>query len=350
MTGVEASERLAQFVWTRRGPLAWMLLPISWCFLMLLTLRRTLYRWGVFTSRRAQVPVIVVGNVIAGGAGKTPVVMALVQHLRAVGMQPGVISRGYGRSSKDCREVQEHSPASEVGDEAQLVRRKCRVPVFVAAKRIQAARALLARYPKTDVLLCDDGLQHLALDRDIDICVFDERGIGNGWVLPAGPLREPWPRKVDLVLHTGTVAAFAGYPARRELAPYALHQDGSKVALSSLCGKRLVAVAGIANPQNFFAMLRASDLTLVQTIALPDHYSFDGWSASLQPHDTMVCTEKDAAKLWRSHPAALAVPLTLELDQAFLSALDGMLPASLKAKLSSPEHSSKEQPHGQQTS
>jgi tetraacyldisaccharide 4'-kinase len=317
---------------------------------MLLRLRLALYRWGMFTSHRAQVPVIVVGNVITGGAGKTPVVMALVQHLRARGLHPGVISRGYGRSSNDCREVQEHSLTSEVGDEAQLIQRSCQVPVFIAAKRIQAAQALLAQHPQTDVLLCDDGLQHLALHRELDICVFDERGIGNGWVLPAGPLREPWPRKVDLVLHTGVTAAFAGFKARRELAPYALRQDGSKVALTSLRGKRLVAVAGIANPQNFFSMLRASGLTLVQTIALPDHYSFDDWHVSLQPDDTLVCTEKDAAKLWRSQPTALAVPLALELESAFLSALEAMLPASLKAKLSSPEHSTKEPPHGQQTS
>ncbi len=350
MTGVESRQGAVQLIWIRRGPLARLLLPISWCFRLLLSLRRTLYRWGVFRSHRAQVPVIVVGNVIAGGAGKTPVVMALVQHLQAVGLHPGVISRGYGRSTNGCREVHEHSLPSEVGDEAQLIQRRCQVPVFVAAKRLQAAQALLAQHPQTDVLLCDDGLQHLALQRDIDICVFDERGVGNGWVLPSGPLREPWPRKVDLVLHTGAIAAFAGYQARRELAPYALRQDGSRISLSELRTKRLVAVAGIAHPQNFFAMLRGSGLTLLQPIALPDHYSFDGWQVSLQPLDTLVCTEKDATKLWRTHATALAVPLALELEPAFLSALDALLPAHLRAKLSSREHSNREPSHGQQTS
>jgi tetraacyldisaccharide 4'-kinase len=310
-----------------------LLRPISWCYQLLLELRRALYRWGAFKTHSAPVPVIVVGNVIAGGAGKTPVVIALVQHLLARGLQPGVISRGYGRNTHDCREVSALSLPSEVGDEAQLIQRRLQVPVFVAAQRIQAARALLAGYPQTEVLVCDDGLQHLALKRDIDICVFDERGTGNGWVLPAGPLREPWPRKVDLVLHTGSVAAFAGYRANRQLAQHALRRDGSKVPLLSLRGKSLVAVAGIANPQNFFTMLRLQELQLVQTIALPDHFSFKDWHVSLRPDETLLCTEKDAAKLWPSQPAALAVPLELELESAFLSALEAKLPTLLKAKL-----------------
>ena len=343
-------ENFLPLIWMRRGQFAWLLLPISWCYLFLLALRRVLYRWGFLVAHSAPVPVIVVGNVIAGGAGKTPVVMALVQHLQSRGLHPGVISRGHGRTTHDCREVQEHSQAADVGDEAQLIQRRCRVPVFVASRRIEAAQALVASYPQTDVLLCDDGLQHLALKRDIDICVFDDRGIGNGWILPAGPLREAWPRPVDLVLHTGATKAFAGFKARRELAPQALRQDGSTVALSSLRGKSLVALAGIANPQNFFALLRAAGLELAQTIALPDHFSFDGWRVSLQPDTILLCTEKDAAKLWRSHPAALAVPLALELEGTFLSALESMLPASLKAKLSSPEPFTREPPHGQQTS
>ncbi len=343
-------ENFLPLIWMHRGPLAWLLLPLSCCYRALLALRRTLYRAGVLRTHSAPVAVIVVGNVIAGGAGKTPVVMALVQHLLSRGLRPGVISRGHGRTTDDCREVQPHSLADEVGDEAQLIQRRCRVPVFVARQRIQAAQALLRRYPQTDVLLCDDGLQHLALARDIDICVFDDRGIGNGWVLPAGPLREPWPRPVDLVLHTGAKAAFAGFTARRELAPQALRQDGSSVTLSSLRGQSLVAVAGIANPQNFFTLLRASGLQLARSIALPDHFSFDGWRVSLQPEDTLLCTEKDATKLWRSHPQALAVPLALELEPAFLSALESRLPASLKAKLSSPEPFTREPPHGQQTS
>jgi tetraacyldisaccharide 4'-kinase len=281
--------------------------------------------------------VLVVGNVIAGGAGKTPVVMALVQHLLARGLRPGVISRGYGRITRDCREVRATSLADEVGDEALLIQRRCHVPVYVAAQRVHAAQALLAQYPQTNVLLCDDGLQHLALHRDLDICVFDERGIGNGWVLPAGPLREPWPRKVDLVLHTGVRAAFAGYRASRELAPLALQCDGARIPLSALRGKPLVAVAGIAQPQNFFDMLRACGLTLTQAIALPDHFSFAGWTCDVPAGGVLVCTEKDAAKLWPTHPGAVAIPLALELEPAFLTALDALLPDTQFAKLSSDE-------------
>ena len=326
-------EKFVQFIWTRQGLFAWLLRPISWCYQLLLEWRRTLYRWGVFKTYSVPVPMIVVGNVIAGGAGKTPVVLALVQHLLARGLQPGVISRGYGRSTHDCREVTALSLTSEVGDEAQLIQHRSQVPVFVAAQRIQAAQALLTGYPQTDVLVCDDGLQHLALKRDIDICVFDERGVGNAWVLPAGPLREPWPRTVDLVLHTGSIAAFAGYRAHRQLAQHALRQDGSKVPLLGLRGKPLIALAGIANPQNFFTMLRAQGLQLVQTIALPDHFSFNDWRVSLRLGETLLCTEKDAAKLWLSQPTALAVPLELELESAFLSALEAKLPALFKAKL-----------------
>lgn len=331
-----ATEPGLQGVWAHRGLGAWLLLPLSLCFRLLQGLRGAMYRWGVFVHHRVPVPVIVVGNVVAGGAGKTPVVMALVQHLQARGLRPGVISRGYGRTTHDCREVLPGSPASEVGDETALIQRRCHVPVFVARQRIQAAQALLAHYPDTDVLVSDDGLQHLALHRDVEICVFDERGVGNGWMLPAGPLREPWPRRVDLVLHTGAVAAFAGHHARRTLAAHALRQDGTEVPLSELREHTLVAVAGIARPEHFFAMLRACGLTLARTFPLPDHYAFLDWKPVLPQDCTLLCTEKDAAKLWLTHPDALAVPLTLELDQVFLSALETKLPATLLAKLSSP--------------
>ena len=157
----------------------------SLLFGLLVCLRRLLYRVGIFSVHRVNVPVIVAGNVIAGGSGKTPVVMALVKHLQARGLKPGVVSYGYGRSTTDCREVQTGSPASEVGDEPALIKRALSgesvVPVFVGRSRFEAASALLAKYPKTGVIVCDDGLQHLALHRDIDICAFDDRGAGNGF-------------------------------------------------------------------------------------------------------------------------------------------------------------------------
>ena len=330
---------LEQFVkpmWRRRGLVARLLLPLAWLFLLLQRVRRSLYRLGLLRSHKAPVTVIVVGNVTAGGAGKTPVVMELVRHLLARGLKPGVISRGYGRSTTDCREVLPSDTAEAVGDEALMVRRRCAVPVFVARQRIQAAQSLLGRYPQTNVLVSDDGLQHLALCRDIEICVFDASGVGNGWLLPSGPLREPWPRNVDLVLRPRGLAGLGGFTAARELALHALQQDGLTIALSALRGRPLIAVAGIANPDQFFAMLRAAGLNLIATVALPDHFSFDGWDLEMQEGSTLVCTEKDAPKLWRTHPGALVIPLAVELEPDFLQALERLLPACLASKLSLP--------------
>jgi tetraacyldisaccharide 4'-kinase len=322
--------------WTRRGALAWLLWPASMIFAGLGAARRGLYRAGVFKTQRvgAQMPVVVVaGNVVAGGAGKTPVVIALVRHWQSRGLAVGVVSRGYGRRTGDCRAVQGDSPASEVGDEPALIRRATGAPVFVAARRVEAARALLAAHPATQVIVSDDGLQHYALQRDIEICVFDDRGIGNGFLLPAGPLREPWPRQVDLVLHSGSHPAFAGYTARRSLAEFAVRQDGTRVALAELSGQPLAGVAAIARPEGFFDMLRQQGLTLARTIALPDHYSFDSVASIPDDGCTLICTEKDALKLWRGRPDALAVPLQFAPEAAFLAAVDALLDAKLSSLL-----------------
>lgn len=319
--------------WTRRGALALALWPLSLVYGLLVVLRQALYQLRVLKAQRVRVPVIVVGNVVAGGAGKTPVVMALVEHLKSRGLHPGVVSRGYGRTTHDCREVNARSTAREAGDEPLLIARSCRVPVFVAHRRAEAAQALLAAYPQTSVIVCDDGLQHFALARDVEICVFDERGTGNGFFLPAGPLREPWPRPVDLVVHGGATQAFAGYAAPRKLADHAVRSDGGRVALAGLRGQPLVAVAGIARPEAFFGMLRAQGLEPVQTIALADHFDFDGWQSPAVPPELLLCTAKDAVKLWREHPQAMAVPLEVTLDPAMLSALDGLLDAKLSSAM-----------------
>ena len=307
--------------------MAWLLWPVSLLYGLITSLRRGLYALGVFKTNRVRAKVIVVGNVVTGGAGKTPVVMALVMHLQARGWHVGVVSRGYGRSSTDCREVLDKSTADEVGDEPALVKSTCHAPVFVAAKRFEAATALLAIYPETQIIVCDDGLQHHALHRDLEICVFDDRGVGNGFLLPAGPLREPWPRPTDLVLHTGVQASSVrdAFTARRALASYALRVDSRSMPLSELRGKPLLAVAAIAQPEAFFNMLRDQGLSLAKTMALPDHYNFQHWVRPAVKSHTLVCTEKDAVKLWRSHPDALAVPLVLTPQPEFLSAVDGAI-------------------------
>jgi len=312
----------------QRGAVARLLWPLSLLYGGLTAFRRMLYRVGILRTERVDVPVVVVGNVVAGGSGKTPVVMAIVRHLETRGLRVGVVSRGYGRRTKDCREVLVDSDPAEVGDEPALIRQATGAPVFVARRRIDAARALLERHPTTQVVVSDDGLQHLALGRDVEICVFDDRGIGNGWLLPAGLLREPWPRPCDLVIHTGDAPAFAGFKARRALADHALRRDGSQVRLETLAGKRLVAVAGIAKPEAFFKMLRARGLAPVPCIALPDHDDFRDWTPPDDGDQVLLCTEKDAIKLWRKAPAALAVPLVFEPEPAFFTALDAKLSSS----------------------
>jgi tetraacyldisaccharide 4'-kinase len=314
-------------VWMHRGPSAWLLWPLSLLFGLVAATRRGLFRLGLLRRTRLPVPVVVVGNVIAGGSGKTPIVMALVDHLRARGWQVGVIARGYGRTTTDCREVMPASPAHEVGDEPLLVRRSCGVPVFVAARRVQAGQALLAQYPGTQIVVCDDGLQHLALARDVEVCVFDDRGVGNGWLLPAGPLRERWPRPADLVVHTGERPAFEGFRARRRLGLMAQQADGTQLALDAWADTRVLAIAGIARPQRFFDMLRAAGLRQVQPLPLPDHFDFTDWQPPADAPPVWLCTGKDAVKLWARQPRAWAVPLELTLDEALLQALDRKLGA-----------------------
>ena len=311
-------------------------------------LRRQLYSLGWLKIRQVDALVIVVGNVIAGGAGKTPTAIALLRHLQARGHRVGLVSRGYGRTQSDCREVSPDSLPQNVGDEPLLIQRATRVPIFVGRTRHEAATALLAKYPETEIILCDDGLQHYGLFRDLEVCVFDDRGIGNGWLLPAGPLREGWPRHAVakagqrgdrlFVLHTGSHPAFAGYLAQRALAPFAVRRDGTSLPLTTLTGPGAtpwVAVAGIAQPESFFSMLRALHLPLVQTVGLTDHYAFDSLPRSIDRGYSIICTEKDAAKLWRLAPDALAIPLVLTIESAFFEALDACISEQLAAKLSS---------------
>lgn len=318
-----------QRAWLRRGPLAGLLWPLSLLFGLLAALRRNLYQAGLLASVRAPVPVVVVGNVVAGGAGKTPVVIALAEHFKRQGLPVGVVSRGHGRRTGDCREVRAGSAAADVGDEPMLIARRTGAPVFVARDRAQAVRALLAAHPDVQLIVSDDGLQHYALVRDLEICIFDDRGVGNGWLLPAGPLREPWPRRADLVLRTAAAPGIEGFVLQRRLANFALRADGTRVPLSQLRGQPLKAIAGIAQPQVFFDMLRTAGLTLAATEALPDHYDFDSNRRPVEAGYSLVCTEKDAVKLWQHTPEAWAVPLVVDIDPAFFTRLDALLAPQL---------------------
>lgn len=326
-----------QQAWLRRGPLACALWPLSLLLHMALGLRAAAGRAGWLSPPwRAPVPVIVVGNVVAGGAGKTPTVIAIVEHLRAAGYRPAVVSRGHGRQASgdarsDCVEVTPGLPVRLAGDEPALIHARTGVPVFVAARRALAVQAALATRPDTNVIVCDDGLQHRALARDVEIVVFDDRGTGNGWLLPAGPLREPWPRGADIVLATGTRPPPAGltgtqsWHAPRRLGTHAVDRHGQRVALSALGAQPVDAIAGIATPQSFFDMLAAQGLRLERTTSLPDHADFAPHSLPPPSARVLLCTEKDAAKLWPHRPEALAVPLVLELPAGLLRHLDELL-------------------------
>jgi tetraacyldisaccharide 4'-kinase len=325
-------ERALTAAWLVRGPLACALWPVSLIYRALLALR------GLFpaVAERLPVPVIVIGNVVAGGAGKTPTTLAVARHLQARGWRVGILSRGYGRDNDSVRLVAPDDDPRAVGDEPLLLAQALAPTAGVVAvgrQRAAAGRTLLAAHPGIDVLICDDGLQHRRLARDVEICVFDARGLGNGWLLPAGPLREPWPRPVDLVLGTEGAVDLSLPPgaqtfaARRRLADRARRADGAQTLLADLRGQPLTALAGIARPQAFFDMLRAAGLTLAQTLALPDHDDLAQVARSLDASAVLICTEKDAVKLWRWRPDAWAAPLALEVPGEFWDVLDGLLAA-----------------------
>lgn len=322
--------------WAERSLLSHALLPVAWLYGALTALHRACYRLGLAKSHRMAVPVVVVGNVIAGGAGKTPTVLGIVQHLQAQGARPGIVSRGFGGQHQAPLEVSAASDARLVGDEPLLLQHASGVPVVVGRDRVAACHWLLERHPDLTHIVCDDGMQHYRLHRDVEVCVFDSRGLGNQRLLPAGMLRQHWPvadvaaagqsPQQRLVLRTGP-SALPGFSATRTLAPNAVNGHGERQPLSALAhiGRPLLALAGIAQPENFFAMLRAAGVPLERTLALPDHYDFDSYSRTEHGRYTLICTEKDATKLWRVEPEAWCVPLIQTLPPDFLTALDAAL-------------------------
>ena len=180
--------------WEERGALSTVLLPAAAAFEAIAAARRQLFARGWRESARLPVPVVVVGNLVVGGAGKTPTTIAVVELLERSGYTPGIVSRGYGRDGSGVVLVGRDASAQDVGDEPLLLQRRTGVPVAVGADRVGAGYALLGAHPRVDVIVSDDGLQHLALERDVEVLVFDERGAGNGRLLPAGPLRERMPQ------------------------------------------------------------------------------------------------------------------------------------------------------------
>ena len=275
-------------------------------FALLAALRRLLYRSGLKTVTTLPVPVVIIGNINVGGVGKTPLTETLLRDFAALGVKAGVISRGYGGSHTAATLVSAHTPASLVGDEPLLLA-ATGAPVAVGRDRIAAARLLLQQHPGLDLILSDDGLQHYALGRALEVVVLDgERGLGNGHLLPAGPLREAPSRlrRVDALVvnggQAGELALPAGVPVfRQTLAPGAFYRAANPAdtrQAQDFAAERVVALAGIGNPQRFFDTLLRLGVTLQRSIALPDHHPLD--AADLpQDADAVIITAKDAVKL-----------------------------------------------------
>ena len=309
--------------WGSRGAFAWLLWPASLLFGVVVFFRRLFYKLHIFKSHKAGIPVIVVGNLTAGGSGKTPLVLRIVEILRQHGWQPGIVSRGYGASAAakggHPQEANIASDPAEVGDEPILLARRSGCPVWVAPERSAACRTLREKHPECDVIVTDDGLQHYALARDIEICVVDGRGFGNGFLMPAGPLRESPSRlrTVDAVVTHGA----------KGMAGHAMRLEGDKLVnmsnahdiqpAKSFAGQKVHAVAGIGDPKRFFLDLARFGMKPVPH-PFPDHHPFTAGDLDFGDAAPVVMTEKDAVKCRRLAKANYWVfPVSASLDPAF---------------------------------
>jgi tetraacyldisaccharide 4'-kinase len=340
-----------QAIWYRGGQPPWPLRALARVFGVAVRLRQAAYAHGLCRSRRVAKPVIVVGNLTVGGSGKTPLVIWLAQQLRERGLHPGVVLRGYGGVAVAGRRPCLVSPDSDVavvGDEALLLRLRTGVPVVVGRDRVGAAQRLIAA--GVDVVIADDGLQHLRLARDFQIAVIDgARGLGNGYLLPAGPLREPAERlaRVDAVVINGEragpldAAGTGTYPLPAAQPRFVMHLSGDwlrtlagsgePVALSGLAGQRVHAVAGIGNPARFFAQLTAAGLEVIAH-AFPDHHRYRAAELEFDDGLPLLMTEKDAVKC-RAFAAANRwyLPVAASFTAADASALLARLQRCLAA-------------------
>ena len=332
-SGAEKPARLAD------GLLLAGLIPLSWLFRCLVAARRQAYRRGWLASQRLPVPVVVVGNITVGGAGKTPLTLYLAAALRASGRRPGIVSRGYGGSQDGVAAVTPEALPTEVGDEPLLLARESGCPVWVGRDRSAAARALLAAHPECDLILCDDGLQHYGLARDLEIAVCDGRGLGNGRLLPAGPLREPRSRlnSVQALVGNGLAprALACATPAfAMDLEPglFAdLHDPARRCGAAELSGRKLYAVAGIGHPPRFFQTL--ADLGLeVESRAFPDHHAYTPADLDFARDGVLLTTAKDGVKCapiygGEAWVLPVAARLTPDLSAFVLEKINGLTAA-----------------------
>ncbi len=296
--------------------LSLVLTPLELLFALLSALRRLCYRLGFAKSEHPGVPVVIIGNINVGGVGKTPLTLALIQSFQQHGIQVGLVSRGYGGTHREPCEVTSETPASLVGDEPLLLAASG-APVVVGRDRVAAARKLVERHPGLDLILSDDGLQHYRLARDLELVVMEgSRGVGNGHLLPNGPLREPVSRleRIDALVVNGP--DIAGVPLPAAIPCFTMTLQASDCYLASdpsvratpaaFAGKRVVALAGIGHPERFFATARGLGIELAATHAFPDHHPF-GAGDIPSDADVVLVTAKDAVKLRHLNHARLWV-------------------------------------------
>jgi len=285
--------------WYRLTLLHFILLPLSLLFAILAGIRRVFYRQGIYRSEKLPVPIIVVGNITVGGSGKTPLTLWLAQQLLDAGWHPGIISRGYRGSATAPQEVLPDSTPAETGDEPLLMAQRNLCPVWIGRDRPAAARALLNAHPGCDVIISDDGLQHYRMQRDAEIVVLDgHRRIGNGFLLPAGPLREPPSRlqTVDAVVVNGGASGkgMYGMQLRGGIFHNLLNPERTAQA-ADFSGQRLHALAGIGHPERFFRHLESLGLAITRH-PLPDHHHYSAEDIAWPDADAVFMTEKDAVK------------------------------------------------------
>ena len=285
-------------LWYTRNKLCWILLPLSLLFILASVIRKYAYRAGLLPVQRVDVPVIVVGNITVGGTGKTPLIIWLVEYLKELGYKPGVISRGYGgQEGNTPQQVRADSFPELVGDEPVLIAQRTEVPVAVSPKRYLAARELI-QHKNCDIILSDDGLQHYGLHRDIEIAVIDgKRLFGNGFRLPAGPLREHPSRlrHVDMIVNNGSDGKNQHKMEYKGSELLSLKDDHVRKKLDKFTGRDVHAIAGIGNPESFFTLLKKYNLRVVKH-AFPDHYQYHERDFSFEDDLPIIMTEKDAVK------------------------------------------------------
>ncbi|MAA73967.1 MAG: tetraacyldisaccharide 4'-kinase [Salinisphaeraceae bacterium] len=308
----------------------WLLLPLSALYGLIVSIRRQLYARKILTTYRSPAPVLVVGNITVGGTGKTPVVAALVERLSARGLRPGVVTRGYGGQASDWpHQVRGEDDPALYGDEAVLLARRTGVPVVAAPRRADAARQLLDL--GVNFIVADDGLQHLALARDAEVEVVDgARGYGNGFLLPAGPLREAQTsrRRVDLRLVNGGEGDFT--LQARDCHP--LGRPEAREDLRAWSGRAVHAVAAIGHPQRFFDTLTAAGIR-VTPHRFPDHHAFDQGDFRGLDDRPIFMTEKDAVKCERLRlPRAFVLPVDAVFTHQARQAVDDLLDRLLDAR------------------